>query len=256
MNLKEKIKILVPEIFLIEFRGLKRKKEIRKYKGSGVICPFCEAAFKEFAPFGKNPRPNARCPKCDSLERHRLIFLFLKVNPGLFPLGKKLKLLHFAPEQVFFEYFSSRADIEYFPCDINPGQFSFDSNKKITKADVTNIPFEENFFDVIFCNHVLEHIPDDKLAMAELFRVMKKGGWGVFQVPLDSTLQNTYEDPSIISPEGREKAFGQYDHVRIYGQDFTERLKKSGFKVERINISKEFEKYGLNPDEDLFICSK
>ena len=106
------------------------------------------------------------------------------------------------------------------------------------KADITNLPFKDDSFDVIFCNHVFEHIPDDDKAMQELYRVMKKGGMGIFQIPLDVTRAKTFEDDSITDPNERAKIFGQYDHVRVYGLDYFEKLRLNGFKVEEINYAK------------------
>lgn len=119
-----------------------------------------------------------------------------------------------------------------------------------------SLPFKEEVFDVVLCNHVLEHIIDDKKAMAEIFRVLKIGGIAILQVPVSHKLIHTYEDCSITEPEQRKKAFGQFDHVRIYGMDYPQRLESIGFKVEKINISQQYPKYGLNPEEDLFVCHK
>jgi ubiquinone/menaquinone biosynthesis C-methylase UbiE len=130
----------------------------------------------------------------------------------------------------------------------------------VLKVDITNIPFEDSVFDVILCNHVLEHIPDDLNAMAELYRVLKSGGWGIFQVPLDNRNNSTYEDFSITTPEARQKAFGQKDHVRIYGKDYPDRLRKVGFDVKtndfalKMSAEERFE-YGLKK-QLIYYCEK
>ena len=129
------------------------------------------------------------------------------------------------------------------------------------KADICDLPFEENMFDVVFSNHVLEHIEDDAKAMSELFRVLKPGGMGIFQIPQDLSRENTYEDFSIISSEERTKHFGQYDHVRIYGKDYFNRLRKVGFTVNEIDYSKTIsedlvKKYCLTKGEILPVCFK
>ena len=116
-------------------------------------------------------------------------------------------------------------------------------------------------FDVIICNHVLEHIENDKLAMSELHRVMKKDGWGIFQVPLEYSFATTYEDFTITDPLEREKAFRQKDHVRIYGRDYKDRLTSAGFKVKEDDYVKslsnqEIKKYRLAPDDLIYFCSK
>jgi ubiquinone/menaquinone biosynthesis C-methylase UbiE len=132
---------------------------------------------------------------------------------------------------------------------------------KIIKADITNIPFEDNSFDIIICNHVLEHIPDDRLAMSELYRVMKKGAWAILQVPIDYNRETTYEDFTITTPEGREKFFGQNDHVRIYGRDYPDRLKSVGFSVMEDDFIKSFSeeeisKFVFTPSELIYFCKK
>jgi ubiquinone/menaquinone biosynthesis C-methylase UbiE len=111
-------------------------------------------------------------------------------------------------------------NIDYFPCDLDEQKFNGFQGKGVSHADITDIPFEDNFFDFIICNHVLEHIPDDGLAMRELRRVLKAEGWAILQVPIDYQLATTYEDISINTPEVRSKAFGRYDHVRWYGRDY------------------------------------
>jgi ubiquinone/menaquinone biosynthesis C-methylase UbiE len=127
--------------------------------------------------------------------------------------------------------------------------------------DLHNAPFEDNSFDVVFCNHVLEHVEDDKQCMSELYRVMKPGGFGIFQVPIDYTREKTYEDKSITSPEDREKHFWQKDHVRLYGLDYPTRLTAAGFKVTCDKIAKEIpsdqsEKLRLPMEEEVYYCVK
>lgn len=130
----------------------------------------------------------------------------------------------------------------------------------MVQVDITGIPFEEDSFDVIICNHVLEHIEQDRKAMQELFRVLKPGGWAMLQVPLDGRIV-TYEDHTIVQPEERERFFGQHDHVRRYGLDYKEKLEKVGFEVKVDQFVKEFSpeqiyRYGLKANEDLYVCSK
>jgi len=127
--------------------------------------------------------------------------------------------------------------------------------------DITNLPFEDDIFDAIICSHVLEHIQNDKKAISELFRILKPGGFAILQVPISKILETTFEDPSVILPEERKKIFGQFDHVRIYGQDFKTRIEEAGFILKLFNPIKEklcdnIEKYALNPDEDLYVAYK
>lgn len=191
-----------------------------------IECPFCGWKGEEFLPNGVELRRNARCPKCNSLERHRLYYLYLK---NVVPEDRPLKVLHFAPEKILTRLFTSYPNINYVSADIDP-------SKAMAKEDITNISFNDNSFDIIFCSHVLEHIPDDLLAMRELYRVLKPGGFAILQVPIKDmfngrVIDKTYEDFSIATPEGREKAFGQNDHVRVYGRDFKDRVEAAGFIV-------------------------
>jgi len=204
-------------------------------------------------PYGyNNIRDNALSPGSLSLERHRLLWLYLQNETQIFK--KKFKVLHVAPEQAFYKKFIKLNNLDY---------VTFDMNSPIAKikGDICNLPFSENQFDFILCNHVLEHVNDDIAAMLELFRVLKKNGVAILQVPIDLTKNKTYEDSTITDKKERMKAFGQYDHVRIYGKDYFERLEKSGFKVEKNFYSKNFSdkeiyKYGINKNEIIPICRK
>jgi predicted SAM-dependent methyltransferase len=139
------------------------------------------------------------------------------------------KLLHPAPELCFYEKFKNKRNIDYYPSDI--------SEKGLLKIDLTDIKYPDNYFDYIICNHILEHITDDKKAINELYRILKPMGIAIIMVPINEKFEKTYEDPSIITPEEREKHFGQWDHVRWYGMDIKDRLRNSGFFVEMIRYS-------------------
>jgi ubiquinone/menaquinone biosynthesis C-methylase UbiE len=178
--------------------------------------------------------------------------LYLKRETDFF--SKKIKVLHFAPEAAFLEKFKKLKNISYDTIDLN-------SPLADIKADICNLPINSDSYDFILCNHVLEHIIDDEKAMKELYRVLKKGGTGIFQVPLNMSNKQTYEDFTITDPKERNKAFGQYDHVRVYGMDFFERLEKVGFKVEKceytLKLSEEEKiKYCLPKKEIIPICVK
>ncbi|MEC7265648.1 MAG: methyltransferase domain-containing protein, partial [Bacteroidota bacterium] len=164
------------------------------------------------------------------------------------------KLLHFAPEQAFYKRFKKLKNLGYTTTDLN-------SPLADVKADICNLPFEDDSFDVILCNHVLEHIPDDTKAMQELYRVLKPGGWGVFQIPQDLKREKTFEDDSIIDKKERAKIFGQYDHVRIYGRDYFDKLRSIGFTVEEVDytnvlLKEEVEKYRLAKGEIIPLVRK
>jgi SAM-dependent methyltransferase len=273
-EMKQLIKSIFPKGVLDYYRSYtskqrrKAKEKQRKkaispvFRGNDVTCPICNASFKIFGEFGLNKRPNARCHNCGSLERHRLIYLYLTENMNIF--DKKIKptrLLHFAPERIFYDKIDKNKKIAYTPCDLFPELYGFDGKAKVLKVDITQIPFEDESFDFILCNHVLEHIPDDNRAMKELYRVLSKEGNGIFQVPIDYSRKETYEDWTITSPEEREKAFGQNDHVRWYGQDYKERLEKVGFTVNEIDYpatfsSDEVFRFGLMKSEKIYHCKK
>lgn len=188
-------------------------------------CPICETESQKFNPFGFNPRENAQCPICGSLERHRLSWLVINEKLKDLDLTNK-RMLHIAPEKVFISKFSNLFKQNYLTADL------YDKNAKI-KMDITNIEYPQESFDYIYCSHVLEHIEDDRKAMRELNRVLKKDGWAILLVPITAK-GPTEEDFSINTPEERTKYYGQPDHVRNYGCDYTDRLRESGWKVEII----------------------
>ncbi|PHS05914.1 MAG: SAM-dependent methyltransferase [Kordia sp.] len=264
--MKQLIKSIIPKQVIEKYRSYKqdqnKKRDISLYKGSAVKCPICNSSFKIFGEFGLNKRINAKCHNCSSLERHRLIYLYLSDTINIFDKNiKPIRLLHFAPEKIFYEMLAPNQSISYTPCDLFPELYNYGGKSKIEKVDITNIPFEDQSFDFILCNHVLEHIPDDNLAMSELYRVLSYGGNGIFQVPIDYSRKETYEDWSITSPEEREKAFGQSDHVRWYGQDYKNRLEKVGFTVNEIDVKSKFTsdeifKFGLMESEKIYHCKK
>ena len=223
------------------------------YKGSKFTDPIDGKSFRKFLPYGYGEqRPNVLSPSTLSLERHRLLWLYLKEKTKFFSTPQKV--LHIAPEQCFLKLFKKQKNLDYITADLY-------SPIADVKADICDLPFEDNSFDVVFCNHVLEHIEDDKKAMNELYRVLKKGGFGIFQIPQDLNREETYEDFSIVSPEERALHFGQYDHVRVYGKDYFDRLRNVGFTVDEVDYSKTISKdlitkYCLVKGEILPVCTK
>lgn len=198
-------------------------------KGETYTDPIDGKNFKSFLPYGYGKqRDNVLSPSTLSLERHRLLWLYLKNETDFFTA--KHKVLHFAPEQAFYKRFKNMENLDYVTTDLN-------SPLADVKADICNLPFKDNEFDVILCNHVLEHIPNDTKAMQELYRVLKPGGFGVFQIPQDLSREMTFEDNSITDKKERAKIFGQYDHVRIYGHDYFNKLRSIGFKVEEVDYT-------------------
>ncbi|MEO6329969.1 MAG: class I SAM-dependent methyltransferase [Ginsengibacter sp.] len=258
--IKETIKKIVPYAIIKKYKNYQEHKMLDLYKGDKVFCPICGSSFETFGPYGVVKRQNAQCIKCGSLERHRLLFLYLNSETNLFDSKTKIRVLHFAPEKSFYDIFSQQQNIEYVPCDLFPEGYSYGKVKAI-KVDITKIPFEDSYFDAILCNHVLEHVPDDILAMKELKRVMKNDGWGVFQIPIDYNREKTYEDFTLTTEKQRKEAFGQKDHVRWYGRDYTDRLKSAGFNVTEDDYVKKFSseeiyKMRLTSSELIYYCTK
>jgi hypothetical protein len=255
------LKKILPEPILEKYRSFRKYRTNQYYRKYGVECPICNSVFKNFGSYGIVKRENALCHKCGSLERHRLLWKFINENLDFLKPNAKICVLHFAPENMFYDYFDGLSMLEYVPCDLFPEEYMFEGKSKTQKVDITKIPFENDYFDLIICNHVLEHIPDDRLAMTELYRVMKKDGQGIFQVPIDINRDVTYEDFSIMLPREREKAFGQHDHVRVYGLDYSNKLMHAGFNVKQDEYVKKFtsselKRYGLIPSEVIYHCSK
>lgn len=198
-------------------------------KGDTFIDPIDGKGFKTFLPYGYGKqRNNVLSPSTLSLERHRLLWLYLKSETDFFIADKSV--LHFAPEQCFLNRFRNLKNLNYTTTDL-------ESPIADVKADICNLPFKDNSYDIILCNHVLEHIPNDSKAIQELYRVMKPGGYGVFQIPQDLSRAATYEDNTITDKAERAKIFGQYDHVRIYGRDFFDKLRSFGFQVEEVDFT-------------------
>ena len=230
---------LIPRRYLIRISIFLRPVLKIYFKGSKYTDPIDNSKYRKFLPYGygKNIRKNALCPGTLSLERHRLLWLFLERNTTFF--NDKLKVLHFAPEQPFYKKFKSIKNWNYITCDLN-------SPLADIKADICKLPFKKFEFDLIICNHVLEHIDNDFMAMEEIYRVLKKNGIGILQVPIDESLSITFEDKTIIDPKIKSELFGQYDHVRKYGKDFYDRLKSVGFKVKKIDVQKNLSEKEIN----------
>ncbi len=241
------------------------------YVGSRYQCPVCGHRFRTMLPGGFNLqvikemeivgagyRENDICPHCQSTDRDRLVYLYLKKETSFFQ--DNISVLHIAPEPALYDAIKKVKNVDYHPGTKYQEGFYYDS--VIEVVDLMRLSFNDNRFDWILCNHVLEHISDDIMAMKELFRVLKPGGKGILQVPYSTKLERTYEDDRYQSSEEREEHFGQFDHVRIYGQDYADRLKSCGFEVSIVDQKSGLpgvenpEKYALNKKEQLFVVSK
>ena len=243
----------IPRPMLINISIFLRPLIYQFFKGDKFYDPIDGKSYRKFLPYGYGKqRENALSPGTLSLERHRQMWLYLQNETDFFT--KNYKVLHIAPEQEFLRRFKKMKNLDYTSADLF-------SPIVDVKADILDLPFDDESFDIVICNHVLEHIEDDRKAMSELCRVMKKGGWGILQVPMKISSEKSYEDFSITDPKERQKHFGQYDHVRWYGMDYFDRLKSAGFEAEANFYSQEFsdaeiKKFGLSKNEILPIVRK
>lgn len=244
---------LFPRTFLIRISYWIRPVVALWLRGNTYTDPIDGKSYRKFLPYGYEVvRLNVLAPGTLSLERHRLFWLYLTQETDFF--SKPQRVLHFAPEQAFLKRFRKLAHIDYVTTDL-------ESPIADVKADICNLPFEDGSFDTIICNHVLEHIPDDAKAMQELYRVLRPGGMAIVQVPYQKERQTTFEDDSITDPKERARIFGQYDHVRVYGMDYFDKLKSVGFTVEAVDYTAKMseeaiERYRLPKGELLPVCRR
>ncbi len=242
----------IPRPLLIKMSYVVRVPAKILYSGNNHSCPICNRSFRKFMPYGNQGLPNRLCPNCLSLERHRLLWLFLNEKTDFF--SASASVLHIAPEQPFLKRFKKLKNLKYITADLV-------SPIADVKTDIRDMVFENNKFDWVICNHVMEHIDEEQKALKEILRVLKPEGRAILQVPIDYNRAATYENPDITSPAEREKHFGQYDHVRQYGLDYDKRLKKAGFITKTDHfieiISPEMqEKYRLDKQELIYMCQK
>jgi predicted SAM-dependent methyltransferase len=264
----------IPRPLLIRLSYVARPVLAFALKGDKFIDPIDGKSFKSFLPYGYGTqRNNVLSPSTLSLERHRLLWLYLNEETDFFKLelvssssnssriklrdgetNSALKVLHFAPEQAFYKLFRNQQNLDYTTTDLF-------SPLADVKADICHLPFEDNQYDVILCNHVLEHIQNDTKAMQELYRVLKPGGMAILQIPQDLSRVETFSDDTITDQKERAKIFGQYDHVRIYGRDYFDKLRSVGFKVIEEDYTNKIavervEKYCLAKGEIIPVCFK
>lgn len=203
--------------------------------GTELECPLCGSTFGRFLPCGSEHavwrtydvvgagrRANALCPECLSFDRERLVYLYLQRETSIFT--QPARVLHVAPERALMRCLRSQRDLDYISIDLEDAL-------AMLRMDVTDLRFERESFDFVICNHVLEHVEDDRKAMSEIRRVLKRTGHAILQVPLSFTLEHTFEDSSIATRQERYRAFGQQDHVRVYGRDYVSRLAEAGLSV-------------------------
>lgn len=246
---------LIPRPLLIRLSYYIRPLIAICLRGNKFTDPIDGKSFRKFLPYGYGvQRENALSPSTLSLERHRLFWLYLKEHTDFFTSISKKKVLHMAPEQCFLPIFRKQKNLNYTTADLY-------SPIADVKADICALPFDDNSFDMVFCNHVLEHIPDDRKAMQELYRVLKPGGLGIFQIPQDLSRAVTFEDATITDKKERAAIFGQYDHVRVYGIDYFDKLRSIGFTVKEIDYTRTMSselmhRFCLMKGEILPVCFK
>ncbi|MHA6279731.1 class I SAM-dependent methyltransferase [Salinimicrobium sp. CAU 1759] len=219
----------IPRPILIRLSYVVKPFFLLSLRGNRYTDPIDGRSFSKFLPYGyEQQRENVLSPSTLSLERHRLLWLYLKNHTDFFTAPHKV--LHFAPEQAFYKRFRKLKNLDYTTTDL-------ESPLADVKADICNLPFLDNSFDIILCNHVLEHIPDDTQAMKELYRILQPGGTAILQIPQDLQRKKTFQDDAITDPKERAKIFGQYDHVRVYGRDYFDKLRSIGFEVEEVDLT-------------------
>lgn len=238
----------VPRKYLLRMSGLGLSVLGFFNRGNDVECPICQHTYKRFLPYGRiNPRKNALCPSCLSLERHRLIWLYLRDKTPFFK--GPLDVLHIAPEQCFLKPFEQTHGDRYITADL-------ESPLAKVKMDIHQMPFADQSFDVVLCNHVMEHVANDIQAMGEIRRVLKPGGFAILQVPFFAPVpDHTMEDATVTDPRERERQFGQDDHVRKYGKDYEERINRSGLNAQPDDFAKTLPnaaRYGISTGEVIY----
>lgn len=245
---------LLPEEARDRLRSAVGKLRGWVYAGSNYECPCCGGRFRKMIPWDPSDPldDNMVCPACRSQSRHRLLLTFLERETDIFTCERRL--LHFAPESFLEDRFRECRDLEYITADLSMARVS-------ARLDITSLPFADDSFDALICNHVLEHVIDDSAAIMELSRVLRPGGWAVIMVPMDRSRSKTFEDPSVTDPEKRLKAFGQSDHVRIYGRDFIQRLRSGSWTVSELNYAEDLDpglrnRLALMKEEFIYTASR
>jgi SAM-dependent methyltransferase len=267
MSIKSILKSIVPPAVLGQLKETAYRATAFRYQGDRYECVFCGGLFKKLLPrgldhgvlyekhvVGGGVRENAFCPRCLSYDRERLVYLYLKNCTDL--LQRPSRVLHVAPERQLLRVLRRHEGLSITTGDLMTGGVD-------VRLDVTDIQFPENSFDLVLCNHVMEHVPDDRKAMREILRVLKPGGLALLQTPISTILTSTDEDLSDLPAAERERRFGQCDHCRIYAMDYADRLRESGYDLEIYRWADHPEhfggkenRYALNPEEVIFAGRK
>ena len=218
-------------MFWLNFVFHKMKNIITSVLQKRYFCPICGrfTVFKDMLN-DKEVRKHARCAECGSLERHRFLYFVYKLL--FLDTNKKIKILHVAPEMVFYNLISKNENIDYHSMDLYPETYGYAKN--IVKGDITNMPFKDDTFDFVIHNQVLEHVEQEEKCLSECLRVLKKGGICIINIPYSKNIEENYQDDTINSPAERKEAYYQSDHVRLYGKECLDKYVKK-FNLYRID---------------------
>lgn len=243
------------------------RSQYKKYKGNGFTCNCCQQQYERFAPRYADKADSAAlekhqviagygenvyCPHCLSTSRERLMIALFSTR---IPIAGKY-ILHLSPEPNIFRFLKEQATLT--TADLMPG-FYKRIDPTIQFADATRLPFANNTFNMVIGNHIMEHIPNDVLAMREIHRVLQPGGMAVLQVPFSETITNTLEEPGIQDTQKQSALFGQKDHVRIYAlNDYLHRLQQAGFTVayQSYESLSDLYQYAIQPREGFIYITK
>lgn len=240
-------------------QALRRAARRVRHLGRGRFCPVCGAHCRAFLADARTGRPDATCPVCGSRERHRSLWPFLLEATPL--ASEAPRVLHVAPEPCFARGLRGLRLRRYVTLDLARTDVA-------VRADLTRLAFGDEAFDLAICNHVLEHVPDDRAALRELFRVLAPEGWAVVTVPGPDAslgfapgLAQTVEDPDARSADARQRRFGHPGHLRQYGRDLADRLRVAGFSVAFIEYgadlpAPEKARRGLFHAYPIYLCRK
>lgn len=229
------------------YHELRRMYHLVACRGSGVLCCCCGREFSRWC----NNDPAGNCPNCGAATRHK--FCAYYIDNVLYGMASSADVLYVAPSTPTDRWLARRPGYKPTSTDLAAPGVDY-------HWDLTDLPVLDGSFDLVLCSHVLEHIPDDAKAMSELARVLRPGGVLILQVPYSDDLEHTDEDFSITDPKERERRWGQFDHVRYYGRDISDRLERAGFDVRMMRVSSvlgtgDMHRYGMW-DDILFECRR
>lgn len=241
-----------------------------QFIGDGHQCYICKKKLRRFVPYGRGIKAvplllrelrvvgsdveNFSCPHCDCTDRERHLSMYFD-RLQLWSRIRGGAVIHFAPEVQLSELIKQAAPGLYVKADLNP------KTPDTQKIDITKVPYPDGTFDVVVCNHVLEHLPSDAEALSEISRVLKPGGIAIVQTPFSPLLDTSIVSPLINDDQLRRRYYGEVDHYRLYGNDLFEKFRHAGLTVTLFShndVLKDYDHryYGVNPEEDLILVTK